>query len=361
MPTLITKYRSAVTDTTGLLKMNEVKFTLEQVNSNTSGRLKLNLPMERTGTITLTLSGGASIFEKQFAGEWVSAGTNISIDITVQDTSQFFRIKVLGISTLTVGNCEYLKYWGIDSSFLNMNNGGSLFGFDNFGDNSPNITTDLSAFFTKINTFSYNGNKLLNLNQFKNSRLEHLAIGNATAITDLVTNDNFPNLKKFVVLSTFKTANPISKLPLGLAHLEINNSNLSGDFSIFKNAATPLVFVRVMSPLLTLSNLFNLPRCTNITIGLEPFFNDYGGSTWKNCTYAGGFNWPTNFNKLMLGGFILNAVSMDILLNELAAITWFGDGRRLSIQGRRTSASDAAITQLQEKEVLVTIITKDQI
>ncbi|MBE9598747.1 hypothetical protein [Pedobacter sp. MC2016-24] len=361
MPTLITKYRSAVTDTTGLLRMNEVKFTLEQMNSNTSGRLKVNLPMERTGTITLNLTGGASIFEKQVAGEWVAAGTNISIDITVQDTSQYFRIKVLGISTLTVGNTEFIKYWGIDASFLNMNNGGSLFGFDNYGDNAPNITTDLSAFFTKINTFSYNGSKLLNLNQFKNSRLEHLAIGNATAITDLVTNDNFPNLKKFVVSSTFKTANPISKLPVSLAHLEINNSNLSGDFSIFKNASTPLVFVRVMSPLLTLTNLSNLPRSTNTNIGLEAFFNDYNGGTWKNCTYTGGFNWPNNMNRLVLGGFVLNAASMDILLNELAAINWFGDGRKLSIQGRRTSASDAAITQLQEKEVLVTILTKDQV
>lgn len=74
----------------------------------------------------------------------------------------------------------------------------------------------------------------------------------------------------------------------------------------------------------------------------------------NNITYSGGRQWRDDLASLLLDAIPLSSFQLDMLLNDLATISWSAP-KALSLRGTRTTASDAAIATLQSKGVTVTI------
>ncbi len=71
-------------------------------------------------------------------------------------------------------------------------------------------------------------------------------------------------------------------------------------------------------------------------------------------TYSGGKTWRTDMALLNLNAVPLDSSTIDLLLSELAPLSWTGN-KSITLRGTRTSASDAYVNALQAKGVTITI------
>lgn len=188
----------------------------------------------------------------------------------------------------------------------------------------------------------------------KLTNINVLLLDNDHISGDISAISNFTNAK-FISLPNTQVSGDISAVSqlTALTTLGLSNTQVSGDID-------SLVNLTKLKKLFELKNLSLTGDMSKIPAGVN-FISQQGRKVSTNFTWTA--NGRQNATLLAMEDVPFDTTSMDNMLIDQATCTFRGTDSQpytkiISVSGTRTSASDAAVTAIQNKGVTITGVTK---
>lgn len=358
MDCLVTKLKGVVNDDT-LVKMNELR--IKKLAASSWDKLKDSFVIRSKGVAnTLSIIGnGYFTDENGTANTGKTKNLNVGEIVTVYVSNGTYEISIANKYAIDVlalnpnlsiqysglpahyefgdlsaiGYCNdmfvlMLSYVGVKGDIANLKNMTKL--QQVYLDSNGEIVGDISAFkncakITQLSAYQCDNiyGSISELNGL--SILETLSIYESEGITG--STDVFSNLSNLKTVQLWGT---------GIT---------GGDISVFKNK----------------NNLANLSADDIIFTG--DFFDLLASKNFAQCSVGGNFTYTsktfTGRSYGVVGGIYFTCVNLDDFLNDFQIVSAspLNNVHSITMQGTRTSASDAAISTLQGKGFTVTVPT----
>ena len=327
---LVTKLNGSV-DNTSLLRIGEMRIGISKIDSpnhwTQSFRITVNKPtvLEIIGDgyftdVSLTANNGKKITLNPNASEKVYV-SNGNFEVAILD--KYALVAIFDYDTYSEG----------DSTYSQKNKSISDIGFFKY-------STALTSFGLSNTNISGDIANLKNL-----TALTRIELNNTNISGDIA------NLKNLTALTV----------------LELNDTNISGDIANLKNltALTRLLLCNKQIPLTgEISALSTLSKCRTMSLSFSKLTGDLAILPYAcyeaYLYYSKGsvFTWstrPSSAYIISLGGASLYGNVDKMLQDQAQCQVRPTSGKTISATGTRTSASDAAVSTLQQKGYTVAI------
>ena len=350
---LVTKLTGSV-DNTSLLRLGEMRIGISKIDSPNHWTQGFNIKVNKLTVleiigdgyftdVNLTANNGKKItlnpnvFEKVYV-------SNGNFEVAILD--KYALVTIFDYDTYSAGNSTYSqKNKSIsDIGFFKYSTALTSLGLSN-----TNISGDIA-------------------------NLKNLTALTRIGLTDANISGDIANLKNLTALTILKLSNThvsgdIANLKnlTALTDMELSNTHISGDIANLKNltALTDMLLSNTQIPLTgEISALSTLSKCNTISLQYSKLTGDLAILPNACCEvylyYNKGsvFTWstrPSSAYIISLGGASLYSNVDKMLQDQAQCQVGPTANKTISATGTRTSASDAAVTTLQQKGYTVSI------
>lgn len=342
----------------GQLKVNWLKQSNLEINAQRA------VGLQTTDTITVKVSG-AHFTDKSLTSDMGNTKT-----ITAADGLVFLYVSNDADAVLTIDNKYSLKVLDFATPMNDWYDRSVYFNIDDIKYCTNLVDLDLGC--TKVNG---NINAVSNL-----TNLNNLALSETPLIGDISALSNLTNLNRLKLSNSLKISGDfsvVSKLT-NLNVIHISATSISGNINAISNLTKLtdlyLTYCKISGDISSLKKLTNLGS-TAIDIKYTMLDGDMSGVpaqlnaiNLSNRYINTNFTWTANGRQnatllAMEGDIPFDTASMDNMFIDQATCTFKPiDGQPwtkiISVKGTRTSASDAAVTTIQNMGVTITGVTK---